>query len=82
MNWWHEFQVRDAKLATARSHTYPEFAAILSITAGVQNNVDIRVRASISLIAILPLAVVSGGVENVGIAKVKRLIYDVLGAGI
>lgn len=75
-------QVRDVKPATARSHTYPQFTAILATAAGVQNYVDIRVRTDISFITKLPLAVVSRRVEDVGIAEVECLIYDVLGIGI
>lgn len=66
----------------ARSHTYPQFTAILSVAAGVQYNIDVWVRAGVSFIAKLPLAVVPGCVEDVGISEVKRLIYDVLSAGV
>lgn len=61
-------------------NTNPQFSAILAIVgACVENNIDVRIRAGVSFITELPLAVIPRCVEDRRIAKVKGLIYDVLG---
>jgi hypothetical protein len=67
---------------TARLYTYPQFTAILSIGARIKNHVYIRIGTYISFIAKLPLAVIAGCVEDIGISEVQRLIYDILSVGI
>lgn len=61
-------------------NTNPQFSAILAIVgACVENNIDVRIRAGVSFIAELPLAVIPRCVEDRRISKIKRLIYYVLG---
>lgn len=48
----------------------------------MQNHIDVGVGANISFIAVLPFAVLERGVEERWVAKVKRLLNDVLRVGI
>jgi len=58
-------------------NTHRQLAALFA--ARVENDFDVRVWTEISLIALLPSAVVSRRIKGRWIAEIERLVDDVLG---
>lgn len=46
------------------TQTHQQFPAVLSIRAGIENDVDIWIWADIAFITKLPLAVILGGIKR------------------